>query len=222
MQESKKNFLRTNNYYVGMAIVVVLFAFYAFPKIADHLGQSKRELAMMPDHTIPEFQLVNQEGELMGSDFYKGKVYVAEFFFTTCPSICLIMNQNMTLVQKSFIGRPDFGIASFSVNPEYDTPEILADYGKRIGAVHPNWHFFTGDQKEIYDLGLKGFFVNASEDEVAPGGFLHSEYFILVDRDGRIRSRLDEYGNPRMVYDGTNSEHVQQLITDAELLLNQP
>lgn len=160
-------------------------------------------------HTIPPFAFINQEGEVFKSKQLKGKVYVADFFFTTCPTICPIMSTQMKRLQDKTSGYENFEIISFSVNPEHDTPEILKAYGEDLEADFSNWNFLTGDQESIHDIGYGGFFVNAMEDEVAPGGFLHSEFFILVDKDGHIRG----------YYDGTSKEEVDQLAKDIKQLL---
>lgn len=172
-------------------------------------------------HKIPEFALVNQNNDLVTNEKLKGKVYVADFFFTTCPSICKTMSGNMVELQKMLSGTPDFHILSHSVNPEYDTPRILKEYAAKMGAETLNWDFLTGEKEEIYSLGLKGYFAEAEESELAPGGFLHTENFVLVDREGYIRSRVDENGNVKAVYDGTNSEDIKLLYQDVKMLLKE-
>lgn len=172
-------------------------------------------------HRIPEFALVNQDNDLVTNEKLKGKVYVADFFFTTCPSICKTMSGNMVELQKMLAGTKDFHIVSHSVNPEYDTPKILREYAETMGAKTINWDFLTGEKEEIYSLGLQGYFAEAEESELAPGGFLHTENFVLVDREGYIRSRVDEHGNIKAVYDGTNSEDIKLLYQDIKTLLKE-
>ncbi len=172
-------------------------------------------------HKIPEFALVNQDNDLVTNHKLKGRVYVADFFFTTCPSICKTMSGNMVELQKMLAGTQDFRIVSHSVNPEYDTPRILKEYADKMGAATNNWDFLTGEKEEIYSLGLKGYFAEAEESELAPGGFLHTENFVLVDREGYIRSRVDEKGNVKAVYDGTNSEDIKLLYQDIKTLLKE-
>lgn len=172
-------------------------------------------------HKIPEFSLMNQDGKFVTQDDMMGQVYVADFFFTTCPSICKTMTGNMVELQRMLQGQEGFRILSHSVNPEYDTPEVLKDYADRMGASTANWDLLTGERDVIYSLGLKGYFSEAEESELAPGGFLHTENFVLVDRHGYIRSRLDEFGNIKAVYNGTDIEEVKLLYKDIKTLLKE-
>lgn len=152
---------------------------------------------------VPGFKFVNQNGELISNEFYLGKVYIVEFFFTTCTTICPIMNTNLVHIQNSFTAFPNFGIASFSINPEYDTVNILSKYAKDNGIENPNWNLMTGEADEIYELANDGFnlYTAASSDFV--DGFEHSGYFALVDKEGYIRCRQDEFGNPKIYYKGS-------------------
>ena len=152
---------------------------------------------------VPGFKFVNQNGELISNEFYRGKVYIVEFFFTTCTTICPIMNTNLVHIQNSFTAFPNFGIASFSINPEYDTVNILSKYAKDNGIENPNWNLMTGEADEIYKLANDGFnlYTAASSDFV--DGFEHSGYFALVDKEGYIRCRQDEFGNPKIYYKGS-------------------
>ncbi len=152
---------------------------------------------------VPGFKFVNQNGELISNEFYLGKVYIVEFFFTTCTTICPIMNTNLVHIQNSFTAFPNFGIASFSINPEYDTVNILSKYAKDNGIENPNWNLMTGEADEIYELANDGFnlYTAASSDFI--DGFEHSGYFALVDKEGYIRCRQDEFGNPKIYYKGS-------------------
>ncbi len=152
---------------------------------------------------VPQFNFRNQNGRLISNKDYLGKVYVIEFFFTTCTTICPIMTNNLVHVQNSFTSFPEFGIASFSINPEYDTVEILKKYEIENGITNPNWNLMTGDRKEIYKLANEGFnlYTAASTDFV--DGFEHSGYFALVDKKGYIRCRSDKFGNPQVYYKGS-------------------
>ena len=152
---------------------------------------------------VPGFKFVNQNGELISNEFYLGKVYIVEFFFTTCTTICPIMNTNLVHIQNSFTAFPNFGIASFSINPEYDTVNILSKYAKDNGIENPNWNLMTGEADEIYELANDGFnlYTAASADFI--DGFEHSGYFALVDKEGYIRCRQDEFGNPKIYYKGS-------------------
>jgi len=152
---------------------------------------------------VPGFKFLNQNGELISNEFYFGKVYIVEFFFTTCTTICPIMNTNLVHIQNSFTAFPNFGIASFSINPEYDTVNILSKYAKDNGIENPNWNLMTGEADEIYELANDGFnlYTAASSDFI--DGFEHSGYFALVDKEGYIRCRQDEFGNPKIYYKGS-------------------
>ena len=152
---------------------------------------------------VPEFNFVNQNGELVSNNDYIGKVYIVEFFFTTCTTICPVMNTNLIHIQNSFTKFSDFGIASFSINPEYDTVDILNQYANENGIVNSNWNLMTGDRTEIYKLANDGFnlYTAASSDFI--DGFEHSGYFALIDKQGFIRCRNDEFGNPKIYYKGS-------------------
>ena len=203
--------------YVGIAFIILIFGIYAIPKIVDRLNPAK--LATIA--TVPPFEFTNQDGQLISNSFYKDKVYVVEFFFTTCPTICPRMTENMVKIQNEFYGNLDFGIASFSINPKNDTPEILKQYAKDHGATLKTWNFLTGEQEAIYALANTGFTLYAGENSDAEGGFEHSGMFALVDKEGNIRSRIDENGNPIAFYDGLDSKGVQQLKEDINLLLKE-
>ena len=152
---------------------------------------------------VPEFNFVNQNGELVTNNDYIGKVYIVEFFFTTCTTICPVMNTNLIHIQNSFTKFSDFGIASFSINPEYDTVDILNRYANENGIVNSNWNLMTGDRSEIYKMANDGFnlYTAASSDFI--DGFEHSGYFALIDKQGFIRCRNDEFGNPKVYYKGS-------------------
>ena len=152
---------------------------------------------------VPEFNFFNQNGELVSNNDYIGKVYIVEFFFTTCTTICPVMNTNLIHIQNSFTKFSDFGIASFSINPEYDTVDILNQYANKNGIVNSNWNLMTGDRSEIYKLANDGFnlYTAASSDFI--DGFEHSGYFALIDKQGFIRCRNDEFGNPKVYYKGS-------------------
>jgi protein SCO1/2 len=172
-------------------------------------------------HTVPTFTLVNQNKDSISNSDLAGKVYVADFFFTTCPSICPIMTNNLVKVQRAFKGVENFALVSHTVNPEFDREDVLKEYAAKMHADTTNWHFLTGTKEAIYNTAFHGYFANAGEDELAPGGFLHSEYFILVDGLGRVRSGYDKQGNVKGVYDGTNDQDVLQLVNDIKKLLTE-
>jgi len=173
-------------------------------------------------HTIPDFRFVNQNGADIQKKDLKGKVWAANFFFTTCPSICPVMNNNLLRVQKEVEKKysgADFKIVSFTVNPEHDTVAVLKTYAEELGANTKSWHFLTGKKEEIYSLAHKGMFLGAATDPTAEGGFLHSESIVIVDKEGRIRSGKDKNGNPRAVYNATSDVEIKDLTNDILHLL---
>lgn len=159
-------------------------------------------------HTIGSFTLTNQYGEIITDSVIKNKIYVADFFFATCQSICPKMSHQLKRVQDTFATKNNFLILSHTVNPDHDTVEVLKIYGEKYGALKGKWHLLTGNKKHIYDLARYHYLVNADETEGEGDLFIHSELFILIDKDKRIRG----------VYDGTDSLQVNQLIHDIRLL----
>ena len=152
---------------------------------------------------VPDFKFINQNGELISNSDYLGKVYIVEFFFTTCTTICPIMNINLVHIQNSFTAFPEFGIASFSINPEYDTIEVLNQYANDNGIVNSNWNLMTGNRNDIYKLANDGFNLYTAASTEFVDGFEHSGYFALVDKNGYIRCRNDQFGNPKIYYKGS-------------------
>ena len=159
-------------------------------------------------HTIPDFAFVDQDSQAVTQATFAGKVYVADFFFTTCPSICPKMSQQMVRLHDAFLDRPEIVLLSHSIDPGHDTVAVLREYAQALGVKSHKWHLVTGDEEAIYDMA-GAYMVSAMRDEKAPGGYIHSGAFILVDRDRRIRG----------YYDGTKPEEVDQLMTDIERLL---
>ncbi|MDC7996401.1 SCO family protein [Gilvibacter sediminis] len=203
--------------YIGISFIILIFGIWAVPKIVGSVNQ--QELATIGP--VPQFEFTNQRGETITNANYEGKVYVVDFFFTTCPTICPIMSRNMVKLQDEFFGNPNFGVASFSIDPTYDTPEVLQSYAESYGITNPNWHLMTGDKLEIHKLANNGFNLYVNQDDTAEGGFEHSGFFALIDQEGNIRSRIDEYGNPIVYYNGTDLEQIQLLKDDIKQLLDQ-
>ncbi|MEA5137512.1 SCO family protein [Arcicella rigui] len=167
-------------------------------------------------HTIPEWELKDENGKAFSSKTLKGKIYVADFFFTRCTSICPKMSTQLTRVQDTFIQNADVNFVSISVDPLYDEPEVLQKYAKEYDAISGKWHFLTGDKKVIYPLAVKGYYIpvaDASEYDKAIKApdetFIHSEKLILVDKEGHIRG----------FYDGTNKKDVDRLILEMRVLI---
>ncbi|MBI6119252.1 SCO family protein [Salegentibacter maritimus] len=212
--------------YIGLSLTILIFGIIFIPKIvstiagdevvkadrlnvkgADKTSNNSKPLTYIEVNgkkkKAPDFQLINQDGDTITNKDYLGKVYVAEFFFTTCPTICPIMNQNLVEIQEEFKNKNDFGIASFSIDPKHDTPEVLKSYAENYGINHPNWNLLTGEREAIYGLANGGFNIYAGENSEVPGGFAHQGLFALVDKEGYIRSRLDRFGNPIIYYRGS-------------------
>jgi protein SCO1 len=156
-------------------------------------------------HQIPYFELINQDGKKVTRDDLLGSIYVADFFFVTCPTICPKMTTNMGYLQNKFNDTKNLRFISITVNPEHDTVEVLKQHAERVHANSENWDFLTGNKDSIYNLAFNGFFVSADKDEIAPGGFLHSQFLILVDKKGRIRG----------YFDGTIHKVVKEELIDA-------
>ena len=173
-------------------------------------------------HVIPKFSFVNQNNEVITDNDLNGNIYVANFFFTSCPTICPVMTKNMAYVQSKLDVYPNIRFLSHTVDPLNDTPNKMAKYisdlqSKNISIDLDNWDFVTGDKNEIYEIA-RSYFVNASKDPLAAGGFLHSEYFVLVDKEGRVRSGIDKNNNV-VVYDGTNEAQMKDLVNDVKVLM---
>ncbi|WKN41595.1 SCO family protein [Tunicatimonas pelagia] len=160
-------------------------------------------------HQIADFSFVNQDSSVVTPATFEDKIYVADFFFTSCPTICPVMKKEMLRVYEEFKDNEQVAILSHTIDPEYDTVGLLHDYAQRLGVDSDTWHFVTGDKDKIFDIGLKSYMVTAMEDEEAPGGLIHSGAFILVDKQRRIRG----------TYDGTVAEQVDVLINDIRRLL---
>ncbi len=219
-----------NKSYIGISFIILVFGIWAVPKIIDRLqnkdvvvndrlnapqGDEKpADLFVVGD--APVFELTNQDGKIITNEFYKGKVYITEFFFSTCPSICPVMNRNLLDVQKEFAGNTDFAIASVTINPEYDTPKVLKEHKDLLGIKSGNWNFLTGDKKYIYNIANNGYKIYAGDNKMAAGGFEHSGLFALVDKNGKIRCRLDKNNNPIFYYSGLNYKDAQGIEEDLE------
>jgi len=159
-------------------------------------------------HTIGNFSFTNQFGENITNQTVKNKIYVADFFFATCQSICPQMSSNLKDVQAAFLNDDSLLILCHTVNPLHDTVNVLLNYGVTYGAKKNKWHFLTGNKQQIYGLAKNSYLVNALEEDGSTEGFLHSELFLLIDTKGRIRG----------FYDGTDKVQVAKLISEIKLL----
>ena len=161
--------------------------------------------------TIPPFSFVDQDRQTISENDLKGKTYVADFFFTSCPSICPTMQRNMLSVFKAYQGKPDFKLVSFTIDPRHDTIPVLKNYAEKLGAKAGQWYFLLGKKEEVYQLAEKNYLVSVAESKETPGGYVHQGWLVLVDKKGRVRG----------AYDGTNEKQVQQLIADVKLLMDE-
>lgn len=159
-------------------------------------------------HTIAPFKFVDQDSAFVTNQTFKGKIYVADFFFTSCRTICPKMKTQMLRVYDSIQGMPDVLLLSHSIDPEYDTVGLLHDFADRLGVKSDKWHFVTGVKDSIYNIAQTSYFATAMVDKTEPDGFIHSGAFLLIDKEQRIRGK----------YDGTLEEDVNRLIVDIRRL----
>lgn len=162
-------------------------------------------------HTIPDFRLRSQEGKEISQAEFKNKIYVADFFFTTCRTICPIMSNQMGKVAEHYKDNATVLFLSHTVNPKYDTVAAMNAYAKAHNAKPGKWFFVTGDKKQIYDLARNAYLLSATEGNGGPADFVHTQNFALVDKEKRIRG----------FYDGTDSTDIKKLITDIDILLGE-
>ncbi|RZP09838.1 MAG: SCO family protein [Flavobacteriales bacterium] len=205
--------------YIGLFIIIIIFSFWFIPRINNRVNDNRvsdssrtKEISQSSklsfinlngeSRKVPEFVFQNQDNRYVTNEDFSGKVYVAEFFFTSCPSICIEMNQNMKILDEEFGGRDDFGIASFTIDPVNDTPVVLKKYAERLNVKSQNWHFLTGKIDDVYELSNSGFNIFAGVNPAVAGGFEHQGFFALIDKNGYIRSRKDSNGNPIVYYLG--------------------
>ena len=229
-----------NYRYVGLIIILIVFGLLFIPKIIDRVAnntqvESNRSVPAKPmayiklngeAKKVPEFLMLNQDSLLIGNEDFSGKVYLAEFFFTRCPTICPIMNENMKVLDARFGDRQDFGIASFTIDPDNDKPHVLKQYSENYGIKSQNWHFLTDKKSRVYELANSGFSIFAGINPKVAGGFEHQGYFALIDKNGYIRSRVDRFDNPIVYYSGLDLvdqdiQGVDMLLEDVELLLKE-
>ncbi len=214
---------------IGIGVVLMVFvpiAYFLLPKKTDEKSPEvlnpidlnpetvdQNLLQVGQGHTIGTFSFQNQFGKWISLNDVKGKVFVAEYFFTTCQTICPKMNDQMQRVQAAFKNESQFSILSFTVNPEVDTIDQLKRYADEHGAIAGKWHFLTGNKEKLYEAARKSFFL-LKKSEVENQGdvgtdFIHTNNFVLIDKQLRIRG----------YYDGTNSKDVDKLMEDVRLIL---
>jgi len=175
------------------------------PELVDITLKNKTK-----NHKVEDFKLINQNGNVVTQDNYKDKIYVVDFFFTRCPSICPIMTDNLVKVQNHFIKDDNIMLLSLSVTPDIDSVSVLKNYSEKKGVIDSKWNITTGNKKHIYNLARKSYFAVVEQGDGGLQDFIHTPNFILVDTEKQIRG----------VYDGTDDQAVVQLINDIGTLLN--
>lgn len=161
--------------------------------------------------TVPDFSLTNQDGKIINQNITNGKIYVADFFFVTCPTICPRMKKNLLTIYNAYKGNNNIVFLSHTIDPEHDTVAVLKDFANRLGAESKQWHFLTGNRDSIYEIATHGYYATALPDSTEPGGYVHSGGLILVDKQRRVRG----------IYDGTSAKDAEVLIEDIEILLDE-
>lgn len=173
------------------------------PELVDKNLQNKSK-----NHTVSDFELINQNGKIITQEDYQDKIYVADFFFTRCGSICPIMTNNMVKIQNEFLNDDDIMLLSLSVTPKIDSITILREYAKAKGVINSKWNITTGHKKHIYELARKSYFAVVEKGDGRLQDFIHTPNFILIDKKKQIRG----------MYDGTNNEDIEKLINDIKTL----
>lgn len=201
-----------------IAVAVFIYAFFIhdndkparyLPIFGEKNYESKNGKVDTAYHLIPTFSFINQDGKIITDHDFNQCIYVTDFFFTTCHSICPIMSKQMERVYEKYKGNKEVMFLSHTVDPEMDTVEQLKAYALKHLAEAPQWMFVTGDKKALYGIARTGYLLNAEQGDGGPDDFIHTQNFALIDKDKRIRG----------FYDGTDSLEVNQLMKDMDLLL---
>lgn len=159
--------------------------------------------------TIPDFRFLNQDSVEINNDTFKNKVYVADFFFTSCPSICPVMHRNLKAVYEKFKKDPEVMFLSHTIDYKYDTPHVLKKYAAKLGVDDKKWEFAYGTRDEVYTIAEKSYLTSVQEDSTEKGMYVHQGWLVLIDKDRRMRA----------VYDGTDPKSVEKLNEDIPVLL---
>jgi len=159
--------------------------------------------------TIPDFHFLNQDSVEINNDTFKNKVYVADFFFTSCPSICPVMHRNLKKVYEEFKNNPEVMFLSHTIDYKYDTPHVLKKYATKLGVDDKKWQFAYGTRDDVYTLAEKSYLTAVQEDSTEKGMYVHQGWLVLIDKDRRMRA----------VYDGTDPKSVEKLNEDIDVLL---
>lgn len=206
---------------VSVIVVVILYGVYSYltPKVtlpvynpSDFNPElvDKSLQGINKNHTVADFRLINQNGKLITQEDYLDKIYVTDFFFTRCPSICPIMTDNLIKIQEEFFDNDDIMLLSLSVTPIMDSVPVLREYADKKGVIDSKWNITTGDKKHIYELARKSYFAVVEEGDGGLQDFIHTPNFILVDKKKQIRG----------IYDGTDDDEILRLISDIRILLD--
>jgi len=197
-------------YLIALTLMVTMLLSCTTPKTAPLPIYGERDVngADTLYHKIDSFAFVDQDSSLITNETFNGKIYVADFFFTSCRTICPIMKTQMLRVYDSIQNDAGVLLLSHTIDPEYDTVALLHDYADRLGVKSNKWHFVTGNKDDIYRIAQTSYFATAMEDRAEPDGFIHSGAFLLIDTQRRIRGK----------YDGTKEEDVNRLLVDIRRL----
>lgn len=175
------------------------------PELVDVSLRNNKE-----GHTVLDFELINQNGKKITQADYKNKIYVVDFFFSSCQTICPVMSSNMAKIQKEFLSNDNIMLLSLSVTPELDSIPRLKSYADKNGVIATKWNVTTGDKKHIYELARKSYFATSDEGDGGLQDFIHTSNFVLVDENKQIRG----------VYDGIKDDEIVRLIDDIRILSN--
>jgi protein SCO1 len=214
----KTKFINLFLFMIAVGVFIYAFFIYDNEKPLRHLAifgpksyESKNGRTDTSYHTVPDFSFINQDGKIVTQKDLKGSVYVVDFFFTTCHSICPVMSTQMERIYTKFKGNPEVKFLSHTVDPEIDTVQQLKSYALKHNADSKQWIFVTGEKKHLYDIARMGYFLDAQEGNGGPDDFIHTQNFALIDMDKRIRG----------YYNGIDSADVDQLMKDIDLLLQE-
>ncbi|HEY9184331.1 MAG TPA: SCO family protein [Salegentibacter sp.] len=199
--------------------VIIIYAIYTLLKPEERLPVFQPDMvnAELVDttvqhirkyHTVADFKLINQNGDTITQDYYKDKIYIADFFFTTCLTICPIMTDHMVQIQQEIKDDPEVLLLSHTVFPKTDSVPVLKRYAEEKGVIDEKWNLVTGDKKHIYELARKSYLASKSDGDGGPYDMIHTENFVLVDKQKRIRG----------FYDGTDPEAIDDLMNDLKIL----
>tara|TARA_B100000902_G_scaffold111992_1_gene113230 strand:+ start:10356 stop:11033 length:678 start_codon:yes stop_codon:yes gene_type:complete len=212
-------YLKSLKKWVGLITVLALpgFIYYFVVQAENHF----MPLATIgiEGHVIPDFTFINQHNDTITKTNYEGNIYVANFFFTSCPTICPNMISKMKYLQDKLSIYPNIKFLSHTVDPVNDTPDKLLEFTSSMDINLENWNFVTGNKQEIYSIASSYLVSAGKEDESEPGGFFHSERLVLIDKEGKVRSGIDIQGNPYGNYNSRDEADIKTLVKDIKVLM---